>query len=240
MLPDPHDAPIEGDARSLATRQRLLDIAGETFGREGFAGATIREICKQAGVNIAAVNYHFGDKAGLYNSAIQHARSQSAPDVPVTALLALPAPARLRAFIAAMLSRILDKTKPHWHTQVMLREMVEPTRELDSFVRFNIRPQWDMLRGIVREVTGLHDDDPRVWLAACSIVSQVLLYKHGEPVVSRLYAQSPVEAFRPDQHVREPELRVLAEHICAFSLHGLAGLREASGLRRDSKQEDPC
>ncbi|HIE32734.1 MAG TPA: TetR family transcriptional regulator, partial [Thermodesulfobacteriaceae bacterium] len=47
-------------------RERLLEIAEEIFAKRGFAEAGIREITSQAGCNVAAVNYHFGDKKKLY------------------------------------------------------------------------------------------------------------------------------------------------------------------------------
>ena len=44
------------------TRNKLLDSAGRVFADFGYQGATVREICARAGVNVALVNYHFGDK----------------------------------------------------------------------------------------------------------------------------------------------------------------------------------
>ena len=54
-------------------RQRLLETAGQIFAEKGFDGATVREICRRAGVNIAAVNYYFRDKERLYIEAVKEA-----------------------------------------------------------------------------------------------------------------------------------------------------------------------
>ena len=57
-----------------STRERILQAAGEEFANGGYAQATIRAICCKAGVNVAAVNYYFGDKERLYIEAVKHAR----------------------------------------------------------------------------------------------------------------------------------------------------------------------
>src|SRR5215467_15800121 len=56
---------------SEQTRARLIDAAGEMFAELGFHHTTVRQISKRAGANIAAVNYHFGDKTGLYTEVVR-------------------------------------------------------------------------------------------------------------------------------------------------------------------------
>src|ERR1700720_983492 len=53
------------------TREKLLEVAEHVFADRGYQAATIREICVRAGANVAAVNYHFGDKLGLYTEVLQ-------------------------------------------------------------------------------------------------------------------------------------------------------------------------
>jgi len=56
---------VEAKTASEQTRARLLDAAREVFSEHSFQGATVREICRRAEANVAAVNYHFGNKEGL-------------------------------------------------------------------------------------------------------------------------------------------------------------------------------
>lgn len=48
------------------TRERILAAASEVFAVKGFDKTTVRDICAKADVNVAAVNYHYGDKQNLY------------------------------------------------------------------------------------------------------------------------------------------------------------------------------
>jgi AcrR family transcriptional regulator len=48
-----------------STREKLLDAAEVLFAEKGFATTSVRAITKKAGANLAALNYHFGSKAGL-------------------------------------------------------------------------------------------------------------------------------------------------------------------------------
>ena len=51
-----------------ATRLQLIEAAGEVFAEMGFQNATVREICRRAGANVAAVNYHFQSKEALLDA----------------------------------------------------------------------------------------------------------------------------------------------------------------------------
>ncbi|MHB1358345.1 MAG: TetR/AcrR family transcriptional regulator [Rhodocyclaceae bacterium] len=53
------------EARSVDTRERILDAAERLFTANGFDGASMRQITGAAGVNLASVNYHFGSKEAL-------------------------------------------------------------------------------------------------------------------------------------------------------------------------------
>lgn len=48
------------------TRARILETAGQLFAERGYADTTSKAICERARCNMAAVNYHFGSRDGLY------------------------------------------------------------------------------------------------------------------------------------------------------------------------------
>lgn len=54
-----------------ATREKILDAAERLFAEHGFAGTSHREITAEAGVNLAAVNYHFGSKEELFLEVVR-------------------------------------------------------------------------------------------------------------------------------------------------------------------------
>ena len=111
------------------TRRRLLEAAGETFAEKGFRAATVREICGRAGANLAAVNYHFGDKEQLYVETVRYAHLAGAEGPPPEFDVdATESPERkLERFVRGFLQRLLDPARPTWHARLMAREMTEPS-----------------------------------------------------------------------------------------------------------------
>ncbi|MDA0147259.1 TetR/AcrR family transcriptional regulator [Vibrio sp. LaRot3] len=53
-----------------ATKERILDVAEALFAEHGFNDTSLRTITSKAGVNLAAVNYHFGDKKTLVRAVL--------------------------------------------------------------------------------------------------------------------------------------------------------------------------
>lgn len=205
------------DAGQLATRQHLLEAAGEVFAELGYRAATVREICERAGANIAAVNYHFGDKEQLYRAVLQETYQTALKKYPADYGLAADATAeeRLRAFVRSLLLRIFSDGPSARHGKLMAREMMEPTGALDAIVREDIRPMSSLLVSIVSELLGSGVDDETKRLCANSVVSQAVFYHHCRPVVVRIF---------PDLKFDRAGIERLTEHITAFSLAAIKNL----------------
>src|SRR6266511_324295 len=206
--------PTRSTPTMTETRQRLLEAAGEVFAERVFRATTVREICQRAKANLAAVNYHFGDKERLYAAVLQYTFRYAIEKYPLDLGLGAEATAeeRLQAFIRSHLFGFLDEGLPAWHGKLMAREMAEPTGMLDTFVDQMIRPKAELLMSIVRDVLG-HDANPRrVWRCAASIIGQCLFYHHARPVIKRL---DPEQTYTPEA------LEDLVDHITQFSLAAL-------------------
>jgi AcrR family transcriptional regulator len=209
------------DIATIGTRDRLLAAAAETFAEQGYRAATVREICRRARANVAAINYHFRDKAGLYGEIVRGACEQVLDKYPVRpAELPADPEARLRLFVRQFLGRVFDPGFRSWHARILSREMVEPTEALDRLVEEAVRPQFDLLRGVVREIVGPGASEEQVRWGAWSVVGQCVFYHHSRPIIDRLF---PQQDFGPETIER------LAEHVASLSICGLRASRREPG-----------
>ncbi len=214
---------VESRKSNSKTRAAIIEAAGRIFAEEGYKQATVRDICSHAGANVAAINYHFGDKKELYLAVLKHYQEiafQTYP--PDLGMKETQKPEeKLRAFIRSFLMRIMDDDRPAWFGKLLAREFTNPSWAFDILVEENIRPSFRLLTGIIAAILDKSPKDRRVLLCAMSIVGQCLYFRHSHPVITRIY---PGEAFGV-KHIDE-----LTEHITLFSLRGL--MKEKRKLSR--------
>ena len=192
------------------TKDRVLAAAGRIFAERGFRGATVRDICSAAGVNLAAVNYHFGDKERLYIESVKQAHRLRIAQAPLPDWPPGTPPAtKLRAFVRAFLLRVLAAQDADWHLQLMMREMAQPTAACEELVRDFIRPHFELLLGILDELVPAAMPPMERHQLAFSVVGQCLHYRVAEPVVRLLIAADEYRAYDADQ---------LAAHIAGLTL----------------------
>jgi AcrR family transcriptional regulator len=199
------------------TRARLVSVATRLFAARGFRKVTVREICREAQANVAAVNYHFGDKLGLYRQvlagAIEVMRGTTA--AARQAGEGRPPEEQLRAYIQVFLQRVAGGAKDSWIHQLMSQEMADPTPVLDEVTEEVIRPRLSYMSEIVAEILQRPVDDQGVLRCVLSIQAQCHV-AHTNPVSRRLL---------PDLLSDPRQLDQMAEHIAQFSLAGIQTYR---------------
>jgi AcrR family transcriptional regulator len=224
MRPPPRGRPARHATRDVAaTRARLVEAARELFAERGFDDVTVRDICREAHVNLALVNYHFGDKQGLYSEVM----NQAIESVREFNELAAAAPAgsspedRIRHFVRVMLHRILEQSdRGAWVHKLAQQEFNRPTAESNRFIELAIAPRLRYLASVAAELLGVPWTDSRVMHCVASV--------HGLCLVYGRMAVAP-ERFKlamPDLVPDEPfDIEKAVEHVTAFSLAGIAAIR---------------
>jgi AcrR family transcriptional regulator len=206
------------------TRIRLLEAAGPIFAAEGFHKAKIRSICARAGANVAAVNYHFGDKLGLYTDVLRYSISAALIDPDLMANAAgVSVEAKLRAFVRMILNSVFKATRPAWYMKLVLQEMSNPTPAIDELVKEFIRPRYRLLCELIGGMIGQSPKARVTQMCAHSVVGQARHY---------LIANAVIEKVWPEFTFTAEELEELTDHIIVFSL---AGIRAAGAAKKRVK-----
>jgi AcrR family transcriptional regulator len=205
----------------VKTKQRLLEVAGAVFAEHGFKNATVREICKHAGANVAAINYHFGDKQGLYSATLRYWIRESLAKYPPNLGVdesATPEQ-KLHAYVRSFFWRIFDEGRPSWYGKLMAREMIDPTHALDECAQETMKPITERLESIIRELVPTTTDE-QVRHYTCSVIGQICFYHHSRPALDKVF---PGQSYTPD------EIEKLAQHVTDFSLAGISDLAAKGG-----------
>jgi|SRR6185295_12398667 len=133
------------------TRTRILDAAEELFMQHGFGGTSMRQLTAKAGVNLAAVNYHFGSKDALIEAVFRRrldpmnaGRIAELDRLEKAAGGPLSPETIIRAFVGASLRMIEDAkcggrnfirllgrtyTDPHKQIRALIGQLYAPTME---------------------------------------------------------------------------------------------------------------
>jgi TetR/AcrR family transcriptional regulator, regulator of cefoperazone and chloramphenicol sensitivity len=209
------------------TRNKILDSAGPVFADFGFHGATIREICARAGVNVALVNYYFGDKLELYTEVLRRSIGSAGQGILQQALKSTAPPEEaFRELIYGMLLRVSQADRPVWHFRLMVHEFANPTPAMATVIDETMRPIYERFRTIIAGMIGLPPDHDKTRLCAHSVISQIVHYVHGKHVISQLW---------PDLRMTPERIDEIAAHIADFSL---AYLREQEqGRKRTTRKK---
>jgi TetR/AcrR family transcriptional regulator, regulator of cefoperazone and chloramphenicol sensitivity len=198
------------------TRDRILRTAGPIFAERGFRDATVRDICDAAGVNLASINYYFGDKARLYVEVVRFARASQdlIYAVPGEGVAQDPQE-QLFQFIQALLRRLGLDHWANWQTQLLVREFLEPGEATRTVAEQYFRPAFERLMILLDELAGAEREKDDRALAAFSVLGQCLFYKLSGPVIEMFEgAAVPGDRISLDR---------VARHITDFTVFGLTG-----------------
>jgi AcrR family transcriptional regulator len=204
---------------TLKTPKNLLLAASEIFAEKGYRDATIAEICKRAGANVAAVNYHFGNKETLYREAWRYAFLESLKTHPPDGGVREDASPeeRLWGRIRALIHRISDEHNKEFF--IVHKELANPTGLLKKVMEEEIRPLKEKMEGLIRELLGPKTSERDVQFSTISIVSQCI-----NPILIQRIRKGGRER---KSHLPEIlDIEAYAKHVFKFSMAGIRKIRE--------------
>lgn len=210
--------PPKTNPGSADTRQRLIDAAARLFADRGFENVTVREICKTSNANVAAINYHFGDKVGLYRAVVTRAIEvmQETNELSQRAGEGQSPEDQIRGFVRVFVSRLTGDGPTAWIHKLMARELEHPTEALSLVMTQVVLPRLEYLSGVASAIMSLPPSDSRVKRCVASLQSQCLMTARKIP--------APLEkTFGPAMH----DVDSAVKHIADFSLGGMKAIAAA-------------
>lgn len=123
---------MEAEQSPISTKKRILDAAERLFAESGYDGVSLRQITREAGVELALANYHFGPKSELFLAVVQR-RANELNRERMALFAALPSPPSLEGLIDAFARPFLEKSLhggPGWKSYARL------------IAQISISPRW--------------------------------------------------------------------------------------------------
>ena len=199
----PHTAPPTAPLRTAAdgyrkgeeTRARILAVALAAFGNSGFAGVTTRQIAREAGVNLPALTYYFGNKRGLYLAcahAIVAGYREGMGAVALTVYAALREPlaadtARtlLKQLFAALARFLLAMPGIQNPSLFVQREIASPGPAFEILYAELWRPGIELATELIMKATDGQLTETQAQVRAVLMISSLTGFLSGLPVIAR-------------------------------------------------------
>jgi AcrR family transcriptional regulator len=201
------------------TRIRILDAAEELFMLHGFGGTSMRLLTSRAGVNLAAVNYHFGSKDALIEAVFRRrldpmnlARMAALDELEAAAGRALAPEAVIRAFIGPSL-RMIEDAKGGGRNFIRLlgRTYTEPAKMVRALIGQMYAPTMQRYKSALERALPHMPRDELVW--RMHFMFGTLAYTLAATDTVQLIAGCKPE----DRH----DARLLEDRLTAFLASGL-------------------
>src|SRR6187431_1182396 len=223
------EAPTKRRTDGQATRERILEAAGELVAANGYAQTTAKAIADRAEVGLTLINYHFNGREGLYRAVLieAHRRLAKLSDMRDLAESALPAMAKLRVLIYGLV-RPATKRQPGWHINVLAKEIFAPSANFPVLFEAEVPPKLAIIKQILSDITAIPVGDPALVRCVISVLapcSMLLVAARGAP--------------GPLDEVRRMPREAIINHLHTYALAGLEAIGREHGRREPRGRSRP-
>ena len=205
------------------SRRRIVLAGLNLFAEFGYIKTSTRQIAKEANVNISAIAYYFGDKAGLYRAVFTESLGSPIDDIKRFDGEHLTLAQALNGLFSGFIEPLKQGDLARLAVRLHMREMVEPTGLWAEEIDNSIAPYHEVLISVLQKhlkITRVDDDLHRL---ALSIVAMGVHLYSGRDVIERI---------TPQITATHAALDILQERLTMFAL----SMVEAEAKRRQATQ----
>ena len=201
-----------------------MHAAGPIFADKGFEGATVREICLAADVNVASINYHFGDKQKLYHETVLYAHECRHDSVEKSAQPSSEPIVRLQNLIEQILFSMVVNENGPWQVRLLTNEIQHPTDTCRQLVRDHFRPFLVELSEAITDVAGKPIAADVLSTLAMSVIGQCMIYRFApETHAMTICSESEIDSAQKPEPI---DLAKLAGIVTKFSIAGIRAVAD--------------
>ena len=214
--------PASSNHKNELTRERILDEAEALFASNGYHAVSVREITRAARCNLAAVNYHFGNKQNLYLEVFRSRWLPRASRIHRNFRKSLKNNGNLspnavvRSLARAFLEGPMSDEERTRHHKLIFGEFAQPTQAFELVADQVLKPLFTNLMTDLKTAMPDTTRDKQLALNAFSILAMVLYFNLARPLIARVL----------DGHDELDFKDRLIDHIVEFSLNGIGAGEE--------------
>ena len=220
---------VDSNISLEGAKQQILMAATEVFAECGYKRGTVREIARRAGVNSAAISYHFGSKERLYTFVFSYWKEKTfqkhfhvIPD-----LSAVQPETALRLFVESLFTMLLDRTTAYWFIRLFVREIAfESTAASKILSENSVENVVSELSDIINALfDGLAPHDV-VKHCTISVIAQCISFFYtNTPILDQIFHMGGLD---------QEHINIFTEHVVAFSLCAISKLKDQYAVQNIS------
>jgi AcrR family transcriptional regulator len=220
--PAPEPAPTAADD----ARARLLHAGLQLFAQQGYSQTSTRELAVAAKVNVAAISYYFGDKAGLYRAVFFEPMVEPEDEI---ARLAVPGQGLLKSlcsFFETFMAPLRLGDAARLCMKLRFREMLEPTGLWDEEIAKGIKPLHDAMVALLARHLGLTQPDLELHRLVISLAGLGVHVHVGRDIADQL---------APDLNNQPDSVDVWVERLSGYAMAMVQAEATRRGIRLKGK-----
>lgn len=197
-----------------ATRTRILEAAGELFATTGYAETPNKAIAARAQVDLASINYHFGNRSGLYQAVLAESHGRLLDMGALQQLVGsdMPPASKLRVLIEQWVALAMQEPQA-WQLRVLAREVLAPTSHLQILFQDEAEPKLALLKRLLGEITQIPAEDPALTRCLLNVLAPGLMLLVG----GRSFPG-------PLQEIFQMPSQTIASHLYHYAIGGLKAI----------------